>query len=306
MVSRLSSDPALPPAGLIDLLIDDAAVFPPGSAALPDAVPAHRRIRASALAPFVGPLLVPAGRWRELPPLLDDEAPLDVVLISRRGDDGVDLAAALRGLAREAGARVVGVEVAMPAGSTDPRRTLDTVESLVTTRQSVTVEFDGADPDRVLAHLASVRRGRELAVRGKFRTGGTRPQDSPAAPVLAAVIAAATGRRVPVKFTAGLHHAVTGTHGPGGSVQYGVLNVISAIDRAAGARRGAGDAPPRRVVDALLADDPDALAGQAMSLSTEQVRDVRAVFTSFGCCGVLEPLAELTSLGVVAPAGRMP
>jgi hypothetical protein len=30
------------------------------------------------------------------------------------------------------------------------------------------------------------------------------------------------------------------------------------------------------------------------------------VFTSFGCCGVLEPLAELTSLGVIAPEGRLP
>ena len=290
------------PTGLVDLLIDDAALFPPGLAPLPDAVPAHRRIRASALGRYVGPFLLSAARWAELPPLLDDETPLDVVLICRRGDDGADLAGALHGLAGR-GARVTGVEVALPAGVTDPRPTLDAVESLVTTHQAVTVEIDGTDPEAALAALARIRRSGELAVRGKFRTGGTRPEDSPAVGALAEVIAAATGRHVPVKFTAGLHHAVTGSHGPGGSVQYGVLNVIKAVRRAAGVVDGA---PARRVTEALLDDDPDALAAEAISLSDEDVRAVRSVFRSFGCCGVLEPLAELTALGVIAPQGRMP
>src|SRR5699024_2195909 len=97
-VGRLSSDPVTTPAGLVDLLIDDAAVFPPGLAPLDEAVPEHRRLRASALAGYLGPFLAPAGRWDELLPLLDDEAPLDLVLISRRGDPVDSLAAALHGL----------------------------------------------------------------------------------------------------------------------------------------------------------------------------------------------------------------
>lgn len=309
-MGSLSSESVTTSAALVDLLVDDAAVFPPGLAPLDEAVRTHRRIRASALARYVGPLLLPASGWRDLPPLLDDEAALPVVLICRRddpaGDPTGDLTAALRGLGREAGARVVGVEVAMPAGVTDPRSALDSLESLVTTHQSVTVEFDGTDPDRALAALAAVRHSGELAVRGKFRTGGTRPQDSPDAGLLAEVIAAATGRHVPVKFTAGLHHAVTGPHGPGGSLQYGVLNVIAAVRRAAGADGDAGSTPAQPLVRALLDDDPDALAGRAISLDAAQVRAVRAVFTSFGCCGVTEPLAELTALGVISPTGRLP
>ena len=302
-MGNVSTDHGAAPTGLVDLLIDDAALFPPGLAPLSEAVPAHRRIRASALGRYVGPFLLPAAGWTELPPLLDDEAPLNLVLISRRGDDGGDLAGALHGLAGRQGAHITGVEVALPAGVTDPHPTLDAVESLVTTHQTVTVEIDGTDPDAALAALARIRHSGELAVRGKFRTGGTRPQDSPAVGVLAEVIAAATGRHVPVKFTAGLHHAVTGNHGPGGSVQYGVLNVIRAVRRAAGAVDGA---PSRRVIEALLDDDPDALAAEAISLSGEEVRAVRSVFTSFGCCGVLEPLAELTTLGVITPHGRLP
>jgi hypothetical protein len=300
----LSTDAGARGGGLIDLLIDDAAVFPPGLAALEDAVPAHRRIRRSALARYVGPFLLPADAHRDLVPLLDDADRLDVVLIGSREDPGIEqLSEALRGLARAAGVRVVGVEVPLPAGQLDPLPLLEMLESAVTVHQSVTIEFDGTDPDAVLAALSAVRRSDELAVRGKFRTGGTTPKASPPVEVLATVIAAATGRHVPVKFTAGLHHAVTGNHGPGGSVQYGVLNLIRAVRRSAGDVDGV---PHRRVVDALLADDPDALAAEAVSLSAAEIRAVRSVFTSFGCCGVVEPLAELSALGVIEPHGRLP
>jgi hypothetical protein len=300
----LSSDDGTRGGGLIDLLIDDAAVFPPGLAALQDAVPAHRRLRRSALARYVGPFLLPADRYEDLLPLLDDTYRLDVVLIASREDAGVEqLADALHGLARPAGVRVVGVEVPLPARRVDPLPLLGLLESVVTMHQSVTIEFDGTDPDAVLAALSTVRRDGELAVRGKFRTGGTAPKASPPVEVLATVITAATGRHVPVKFTAGLHHAVTGNHGPGGSVQYGVLNVFRAVRRSAGDVDGT---PHRRVVDALLADDPDSLAAEVLSLSAAEVRTVRSVFTSFGCCGVVEPLAELSALGVIEPHGRLP
>ncbi len=40
-------------------LLDDAAVFPPGNASVPDAVRLHREHRASWFAPLIGPLVVP-------------------------------------------------------------------------------------------------------------------------------------------------------------------------------------------------------------------------------------------------------
>ncbi|GAB3951461.1 hypothetical protein GCM10027614_53490 [Micromonospora vulcania] len=46
---------------LLDGLVDDAAVFPPGSAELPDAVLAHRGYRTAWYADLVGPLLLPAS-----------------------------------------------------------------------------------------------------------------------------------------------------------------------------------------------------------------------------------------------------
>ena len=40
-------------------LVDDAAVFPPGNASVPDAVRRHREHRAAWYAPLIGPLVVP-------------------------------------------------------------------------------------------------------------------------------------------------------------------------------------------------------------------------------------------------------
>jgi len=48
---------------LFEGLVDDAAVFPPGNAPLAEALRLHREHRGSGYAAFVGPLLVPAGRY---------------------------------------------------------------------------------------------------------------------------------------------------------------------------------------------------------------------------------------------------
>ncbi|HEX5740299.1 MAG TPA: hypothetical protein VFY17_01955, partial [Pilimelia sp.] len=76
-------------------LVDDAAVFPPGSASVPDAVAAHRRHRAAWYADLVGPLLLPASALGAAAALLDPGEPLTIGLI---GDTGVaGLPAALAG-----------------------------------------------------------------------------------------------------------------------------------------------------------------------------------------------------------------
>lgn len=87
------------PVGLLRDLIDDAAVFPPGCAALPDAVADYRRRQRSPLADYIGPLLVPVSMAEELATLVatgahDGEA-LPVTLIARPGVEPGTLGAAL-------------------------------------------------------------------------------------------------------------------------------------------------------------------------------------------------------------------
>ena len=54
--------------------VDDAAVFPPGSASLPQAVADHHRHRAAWYADLVGPLLVPVselGKLNDVPLMME-------------------------------------------------------------------------------------------------------------------------------------------------------------------------------------------------------------------------------------------
>ncbi|MBN9611088.1 MAG: hypothetical protein J0I11_17440 [Actinobacteria bacterium] len=294
---------------LFDGLIDDAAIFPPGLAPLDLAVARHRDIRGSAVGRYVGPFLLSASRWRELPPLIERDAEpdgaFDVVLINRRGDSLADICDAASGLAHTAGLRVVGVEAALPAGATDATGTVAALAETLPADQRISVEIDDTEPDLALRSIAAAREATGRDVRGKFRTGGTAPADSPSADTLAAVIAAAARLRLPIKFTAGLHHAVTGPHGPSGSRQYGVLNIIAAV-HAALHTSDYDDVPGRALVDTLLQIDADRLAAEALSLDRTQALAVRSVFTSFGCCGVLEPLAELADLGVLPQMAQVP
>ena len=56
-------------------LVDDAAVYPPGSVPLHEAVKDHRRHRSAWYADLVGPLLVPASATRQLAELVGGTSP---------------------------------------------------------------------------------------------------------------------------------------------------------------------------------------------------------------------------------------
>ena len=60
---------------LFAALVDDAAMFPPGNATVPEAVAAHRDHRRSWFAPLVGPLVVRDRQLDELRRVLDATEP---------------------------------------------------------------------------------------------------------------------------------------------------------------------------------------------------------------------------------------
>ncbi len=110
--------------------LDDAAVFPPGNASLPEAVRAHREHRTAWYADVVGPLLVPASSVGDLGALLDPDERLAIGII---GDTGV-----------------AGLPKAFAAA--DPRLEIRQVEAAVAKR--------GEDPQPGLARLMEVVAGR--------------------------------------------------------------------------------------------------------------------------------------------------
>ncbi|MEV4464111.1 hypothetical protein AB0J51_10830 [Micromonospora echinofusca] len=277
---------------LLDGLVDDAAVFPPGSAPLPDAVAAHRRHRTSWYADLVGPLLVPATRLPELAGLLGADERIAVGVI---GDVPLDRLDEVRATA-DPRVRVRQVEAAVARRGEDPLPGLTELVALA--RRS------GAGPaslDAVYAELPltfglmgaldalAAARADGVPVAAKFRTGGLAAELFPTPAELAAVICACRDRGLPFKLTAGLHQAVRHLDPETGFTHHGFVNVLAATLAAA------GGAPVARVAELLTAADPRPLVQHAEA----GLAGPRPLWIGFGSCSILEPLTDLIRLGLV-------
>ncbi|GAB2675072.1 hypothetical protein [Thalassiella azotivora] len=315
----MSSHPLPPAHPLWHGLVDDAAVFPPGLAPITDAVPAHRRHRAAWYSPVVGPLLVPvAGLDGFLAALAGDEAPgtLDVALVAdATADDPVGGLLAAVDRLHGSGAVVHAVEVPLPgtegqaaAATTLARRLDDHLPGSVLAwvevlREPATGDGPGGAGERdgrtvtgaltALDALAAAP-GR---VRAKFRTGGVRADLFPTAGELAAVLHHARGLELPLKLTAGLHHAIRHTDPRTGFAHHGFLNVLLAT--AAAVHDGDVDA----VAFLLQQDDPERVTAAVALLDDPWAVATRRVLASFGCCGVTDPVDDLVALGLLARPG---
>lgn len=268
-------------ASLFMHLIDDAAVFPPGNALLPDAIAAHRRHRTSSYAVTVGPLLVPVGWVPELVALVGED-PVAATLIARPGtadqivEQGVSVALAAEHV------RVTGIELPW-----SPHwRTLAPGELPLALELSREIPLETALDDLTRARSS----GR--AVVAKFRTGATPSWSWPNENELAHVIAGALERSLPFKLTGGLHHLLRAEHD--GEPQHGLLNVLVATAVAL-----ADPVRSDEVAASLAERDPLALVPIVESWSTATAADVRRAFTAYGCCEVTDPLGELVDMGLL-------
>lgn len=142
----------------------------------------------------------------------------------------------------------------------------------------------------------------------KMRTGGLTPDAIPPADQLAAFLLDASGRRIPFKATAGLHHPIrslqplTYADDAPQAVMHGFINLFTA---AAFAWHGA---PREMLLDVINDVDPhaftfgeDEFSWRGRGLGTPQIEAARRDFAhSFGSCSFEEPLADLRALGWLA------
>ncbi|MEU6078041.1 hypothetical protein [Micromonospora sp. NPDC047074] len=276
----------------LDGLVDDAAVFPPGSAPLPDAVAAHRRHRTSWYADLVGPLLVPATRLPELAGLLGADERIAVGVI---GDVPLDR---LDGVRAEADPRirVRQIEAAVAKRGEDPLPGLATLVALARRAGAGPAALDTVYAEVPLTFglmgaldALAAARADGAPVAAKFRTGGLAAELFPTPAELAAVICACRDRGLPFKLTAGLHQAVRHLDPETGFTHHGFVNVLAATLAAAG---GAGVA---RVAELLTATDPRPLVQPV----EPRLGAPRPLWIGFGSCSILEPLTDLIRLGLV-------
>lgn len=292
---------------LFAALIDDAAVFPPGLAPLPVAVREHRAHRTSRYAALIGPLLVPASSAAELVELVPPGAePLRVGLIARPGTPLHTVTDALHLLREHPQVQVAAVEV----GWTPEWRDLDL--GVLDRVPALVLEVPrGEDQVRALDDIAretadaatdddtddddTDEDGDAGPVLAKFRTGATPAWDWPDEEELAAFLHAAAARHLPFKLTGGLHHAVRGSHTVKGHTeeQHGLLNVLCAVQAAV------DGLSPTALVTLLSQRDPHPLVREVAALTAPDAARVRTLFTAYGCCGVTDPVTELSELDLI-------
>jgi hypothetical protein len=302
-VSTSTTGPSAPVPAHLARLVDDAAVFPPGNAPLPEALAAHGQHRAAPYADLVGPFLVGDLGLPDLRALLAgaDSAVATTVVVS--GGAGA-LGPAVRWARGTEGLELAGVELALRDEDDlghNARRVVAAVDDLLAGGElddevPVYVEpprLRGLEPSP--AWLAALD---ELAARDhrlKFRTGGVDADAFPSADELAHCIEAALDRELRFKCTAGLHHAVRQRDDETGFEHHGFLNVLLAT------RACLDGASHADLVDVLEQRDPGTVADRLGQTGGDALTSARRWFTGFGSCSVLEPLDDLAGLGLLPP-----
>jgi hypothetical protein len=274
-----------PPDGVVPTLlrglVDDAAVFPPGNAPVPDALAAHAVHRVAWYADLVGPLLLPLS---VLPQVAHAPPPAIGVI----GDTG--LAAVAEALAgADSGWRQF--EIAVAKRGEDPQPGLR--DLLAAVKNAPDLDVYAEVPltfglVEALDTLATARAG-GARVAPKFRTGGLAAELFPTPVELAAVICACRDRQLSFKLTAGLHHAVRHTDSETGFVHHGFVNVL------AGCLAAADGAEVADVAELLGATAPARL----VEIVHQQRGTARPLWIGFGSCSIPEPLADLVALGLM-------
>ncbi|WP_446665445.1 hypothetical protein [Flexivirga sp. B27] len=264
--------PSLPTRTLFTQLVDDAAVFPPGNFSLSEAIDRRSARRGTPASDFVGPLLLPP---RLIDEALEDHSGLVIAVIGRKETPIAQVVEAAGQVADASGHALAGVEVAA----------VDGWERVLDLEVPVAVEVPAGAAGRELLPTLAEYSGQVVA---KLRTGSTPTTAVPSAADTAAFIAECVNVGIAFKLTGGLHRAIA--HTTDGGDQFGFLGILLGVHAAL---------LGNDVVAALTTRDATSVGDQIRALSEADAVTIRNVFTSFGCCDVLDPIHDLADLGLV-------
>lgn len=275
-------------------LVDDAAMFPPGNAPLEQAVTEHQGHRTAWYADLVGPLLVPATRIDDLLDFIAGQGFSEPVRLGIVAPGGLEPARSALAAARgRPEVTVAAVELPLAAADDVARTWAELGDGSAGASRAVWWEIDRSGYLREqLGRLAGAA-GSAGPGGAKLRTGGLDPSAFPAERELAAFLRHAVDLDLTFKLTAGLHHAVRGTDSSTGLEQHGVLNVLGAIKAAL------NGAEAEELAEILSERDAQPLVSRAHAMSEADASVIRAFWSSFGCCGVTDPIDDLADLGLL-------
>lgn len=140
------------------------------------------------------------------------------------------------------------------------------------------------------------------AVGYKLRCGGTTSKAFPAVERVAEVITTCSTRKIPFKFTGGLHQPLRNYHPEMATIQHGFINVFGASLLYAANRL-----PEDQIIECLKDEDAtnihftdEQFSWKSYRLSTSEIDTLRKNrIVSFGSCSFEEPLEGLAGLGLL-------
>ena len=258
----MASPPPDARGALLGRLIDHAALFPPASLPMDEALAADRRVRAGEHAWIVDRFICPASRLHELH---DDPPRLSVV---HDGDPTADVRA-------------------LPVELVEARCA---AEAVAETYERIRRLF-GHDV-RVFLELpldAPLDQLRAAGVGAKVRCGG---EAFPSVGELARFVCGCYAADVPFKATAGLHHALRRDD------RHGFLNLLAgAVFAAEGEDRVTALLAEEHA--AAFAVGPDGLSAHGLHAGPDHVLAARERLVAYGSCSVDEPVEEMLALGIL-------
>ena len=306
----VSTSPAL--SRLLSKSIDYAGLFPPASLPLSESLEMFRRYLNGRESWIIASIVLPIDRLTEAASFLP-ETPFHLTAIPRRTDDPNLWLSCLKEdcehlrafLSAHPQVAIQALEIPLPKPS-DAGATAKRVEELVPLMNGYRVFLelppgDGSFSEELAAMIAALERHR-LALWGlKMRMGGTVSGSFPSASTVADVLATVRDHRVPIKFTAGLHHPLRHWDSELGVHMHGFINVLMAAMFAYACRL-----PPKNI-ETILADEQSkdfVFSGNVarwldLPIRTELIEDLRRLIVGFGSCSVDEPLHDLRALGWV-------
>jgi hypothetical protein len=291
---------------LLSDAVDYAGLFPPASLPLAECVRLYDGYLRGPHAWALGRFVVPAARLAELDelragklPKLPPEPPWPLSVLV--GDDvEADHRRIVEFAARSTRGRVASIE----AKATDAAD----VEAIAGAMRG-TAERLGT-PLYVELPLTGASGGmvgaiRQARLRAKGRSGGVRADAIPPAAALVDFLLACVGTGVAFKVTAGLHHALRGSHpltyeaDSASAVMHGFLNVFVAAALLAAQTDGVALTDVLEETDAsAFRFDGGAVAWRDRRADLAAIHQARELLVSFGSCSFEEPIEALARLGL--------
>jgi hypothetical protein len=295
---------------LLGALIDHAALFPPASMTMEDAVAEDRAARSSPYGWMLARFVCPASRLEELREGFGGWPATPALTVVLDGVGQTDeaswsdaLAADVQAVAAaaESGAPIEAVELRLPSPRPGSAALIAAQTLLRPLKLEIYLELLPGEAWRNDVP-AAIGAASAVGARVKVRCGGETAAAVPPVELLALALASCRDTGVVLKATAGLHHPIRHTDDATGWAMHGFLNLL-----AAAAFGAAHNLRPSGIERVLAEEDAaafkitaDALRMEDQHASADEIDAARRhLFVSYGSCSWREPVDDLRKLGVL-------